>query len=175
MIQTTSKHWAQWSLYLPCFLGGDKAGVRFIVSASTLRHLARLFLSLLRLMWWVSTKQDLETKEENLWAVVVEWASFLCLWICTICFSCMFEWELLYILMSMFVCVFDCFALTSAFICAVAVSCLFLFVFFFFLIRRFPYNCYYYYCIVTIVSLFYCIFIWQLWRHVVHYKKKIWL
>ena len=71
----------------------------------------------------------------------------------------------------MFVCVFDCFALTSAFICAVAVSCLFLFVLFF-LIRRFPYNCYYYYCIVTIVSLFYCIFIWQLWRHVVHYKKK---
>ena len=74
--------------------------------------------------------------------------------------------------MSMFVCVFDCFALTSAFICAVAVYCLFLFVLFYFLIRRFPYNCYYYYCIVTIVSLFYCIFIWQLWRHVVHYKKK---
>lgn len=35
---------------------------------------------------------------------VVEFASLRCLWICTICFSCMFEWELLYILMFMFVC-----------------------------------------------------------------------
>lgn len=26
VIQTTSKHWAQWSLYLPCSLGGDEAG-----------------------------------------------------------------------------------------------------------------------------------------------------
>lgn len=49
------------------------------MSASTLRHLARLFLSLLRLKWGVSTNTDLETKGENMCADVVESASFLCL------------------------------------------------------------------------------------------------
>lgn len=72
VIQTTSKCWAWWSLHLPFSVSGDEGGAAFIVSASTLRHLARLFLSLLRLMWGVSTKQDLETKGENKWADVVE-------------------------------------------------------------------------------------------------------
>lgn len=61
---------------------------------------------------------------KKVWADVVEWASPFCLWICTICFSGMFERELLYILMFMFVYMF---AMTSAFSCTVAVSCFFFF------------------------------------------------
>lgn len=30
VIQTTSKHWARWSLYLPCSLSRDEAGVRLL-------------------------------------------------------------------------------------------------------------------------------------------------
>lgn len=42
------------------------------MSASTPRHLAHLFLSLLRLMWRGSTKQDLENKKkgENMWLML---------------------------------------------------------------------------------------------------------
>lgn len=167
VIQTTSKHWAQWSLYLPCSLSRDEAGVHFIVSATTLRHLARLFLSLLRLMWRVSTKQDLETKrgEHVGWCCGVSVLS-LPVNLYNLFFPVCLSKNCYIFLMSMFVCVFDCFALTSAFICTVAVSC---FCSVCFLIGRVPYNCYYYYCIVTSVSFFNCIFIWQLWRHVVHY------
>lgn len=46
----------------PLFSQRGRAGGAFIVSVTTLRHLARLFISLLRLLWWVSTKQGLGTK-----------------------------------------------------------------------------------------------------------------
>lgn len=171
VIQTTSKHLGS-VVSVPSLLSRwRRGGGAFIVSASTQRHLARLFLSLLRLMWRASTKQDLEAKrgEHVGWCRRVSVLSlpvnlynvfFLYVWVRIV----------IYFNVNVF-CVFDCFALTSAFTCTVAVSCFVLFLFIF-LIWWFSHNCYSY-CIVTIVSLFYCIFIWQLWRHVVHYKKKI--
>lgn len=150
VIQTTSKHWAQWSLYLPCSLSGDEAGVRLL----WVRPLGGTWPVYFFLYWgwcgeWAQSK-TWKQKGENMWADVVEWVSFLCLWICTICFSCMFEWELLYILMSLFVCLIVLhWPLLSFVLLPFLVFVIFLFVF---LIGRFPYNCYYYYCIVTIVS-----------------------
>lgn len=125
VIQTTSKHLGSAVSVPPRFSQRRRGGGAFIMSVSTLRHLARLFLSLLRLMRRVSTKQDPRNKRGGHVGWCCKWASFLRLWICKICFPCMFEWEPLYILMFMFVCVFHCFALTSAFSCTVAVSCFF--------------------------------------------------
>lgn len=87
--------WAQWSPYLPpCSLSGDEAGGAFIVSASTRRHLARLFLSLLRLMWRASTKaKTWKQKEKGRTCGLTSWSErpfFACEFVQFV-FSCMFE------------------------------------------------------------------------------------
>ena len=127
VIQTTSKHWARWSLYLPCWGcvycecdHSEAPGpfISFFIEVDVVReHKAR-----------PGNKRGFKKKHGP---IVVEWASFLCLWICKICFSCMFKWELLYILMLTYVCVFNCFPMTSAFSRTVAVPCFFLLFIFF--------------------------------------------
>lgn len=66
VIQTTSKHLGSVVSVPPLlFSQRRRGGGAFIVSASTLRHLARLFLSLLRLMWRASTKARPGNKREE--------------------------------------------------------------------------------------------------------------
>lgn len=167
-LQTTSKHWVQWSLHLPYPLNGDEVGVYLFGSVSTQSHLAHAFLSLLRLTWWESTKRDLESdgrrcevmfrSVHSLFACEFVQFIFLYVWV-KIVIYCIFVCFMFYV----------CFALSSLlllFACTVAAEVSHSFV------RIFPHNCYYYYYIVTIiVSLFYYIFIWQLQRHVVHYES----
>lgn len=63
---------------------------------------------------------------EEMWGDIVEWASFLCLWIRTIYFPiCLSENCYIYIFLFC-VCLFYCFALTSAFTCTVAAKVSFL-------------------------------------------------
>lgn len=132
------------------------------MSVSTLRHLARLFLSLWRLMRRVCTKQRPGNKrgEHVGWCCGVSVLSspvnlynlfFLYVWVRTV------------IYFNVYVCL--CIWLFCIDLCFHLYCCRFFFVYLFvclFLIGGFTHNCYYYCCIVTIVSLFYCIFIWQL-------------
>lgn len=157
----------------PLFSQRRRGRGAFIVSVSTQRHLARLFLSLLRL-----TASEHKARPGNRRGEHVGWCcgvSVLSLPVNLYNLFFLYVWVRIVIYFNVYVC--SCIWLFGIDLCFHLYCCrfsffLFCFVFFFFN-REFPYNCYYYYCIVTIVSLFYCIFIRQLWRHVVHYKKKL--
>lgn len=122
-VETASSSWAQWPLCLP--QSSDRRWGAFIVSVSTRRHRARFFLSLWRLIWRVSTQKD--KKRGTCGLIIVERASYLCLWNCTICFFLDVWVRLVIYFYCLFVCMIHRFALISAFSCAVCISCIFIF------------------------------------------------
>lgn len=135
VIQTTSKHWAQWSLHLPCSLSRDEVGVR-LLWVCPLWGTWPVYFFLYR-GWCGEWAQSKTWKQKGRTCGLMLWSErpfFACEFVQFV-FSCTFEWELLYILMFMFVCAFDCFFCIDLcfhlYCCRFFFFCLFVYLFLF--------------------------------------------